>query len=113
MRDTTLTIQRGVNTATVTDLASRLATGISAQIDEVDGTLQTIHGEVTIFEEGIDFKLIVAWNPNALIRKGDTLLDERYVDVTTGMQYQYLVTRRPKDYQFSHQECYCKVVEGS
>lgn len=100
MRVTTITIKRGVNEATV-------ATGILAKIDQQSTTAIVEHLAAGDHHVGDRFIIrTLGWNPNALVKRGDLIIDELFTDEdnANGYSYRYKVTSRPKNFDLHHQE---------
>lgn len=109
MRDTTITIQRPAN-----GQMTQVATGIRCQVDQASTKEVVEHRQAYAWEVADYFKVYTTdWNPTALIRRGDELVDERATDPETGQPFRYRVMGRVKDYEYSHQEMFCRVLVGS
>lgn len=114
MRTTTITITRGSPRVTLIDRAGRPATGVPAQVDQIDQLEQVKLSAIYGYNAGIDFHLYLPWQPNALVKQDDVLQDEHYTDPDRpGLAYRYQVVGRPKDYEYDHQEVYCRVFVGT
>lgn len=99
MRITTLTLKRPDNTT--------IATGILAQVDQASTKSIVEHMQVGDHHVGDMWKIVtLGWNPAALIRRGDLLIDEQFTDTdnASGFTYRYRVISHPKDYWLHHQE---------
>jgi hypothetical protein len=107
MRDTSITIQRPKGTT--------IATGILVQVDQASAKEVYDHMQAYAWD-GKDLYRIYTywWNPSALIRRGDILIDEQRIDPesTTGAAYTWRVTGKPKDYELDHQEVYAEAYVG-
>lgn len=112
MFQTTVTIQRPMNT-TLTGADGRPATGLYVQADQMSPEevikYQPIYKWTGLYQFKITTKF---WEAARLILNQDWLVDEQNLDPVTGFTYRYKVCGQPKNYPFSHQECYCDVFVG-
>jgi hypothetical protein len=99
MRTTTLTIKRPDNTI--------FATGLLAQVDQASDKSVIEHLQIGDHHVGDMWAITtLGWNPAALIRRGDLLIDEIYTDADKAAgtyPFAYRVISRPKDYWLHHQ----------
>lgn len=108
MRTTTLTIKRPDKTT--------VATGLLAKVDQSSTKEVVEHLQIGDHHTGDMFRIVtLGWNPNALIRRGDLLIDELFTDEdnANGYTYRYRVISRPKNFYLHHQECTVDTAVGT
>jgi hypothetical protein len=108
MRVTTVTIKHPDNTT--------YATGLLVQVDQTSDKSMIEHAAIGDHHVGDLFTITtLGWNPSALIRRGDVLLDERFTDEDNknGATYRYRIVSRPKNYDLHHQVCVADTAVGT
>lgn len=108
MRETSITIQRPDGTV--------VAQHVLVQVDQSSTKEVLEHLALADHHGGDMFKVQTrGWWPLALIRRGDLLIDEQFVDADNkdGNTFGYRVISRPKDYWLDHQECTCDSIVGN
>ncbi len=114
MNDTFVTVQRGQG-VTLVGTDGRAATHIRVQWDQASDKEVMEYRQITMFQGSFLYKIYTyGWNANALIKQGDFLLDEIYVDPDSpnGANYRFRVIGRPKNFWYDHQQLYCDAVVG-
>ena len=103
MRDTTIAIQRPAEGPTI-------QSGILVQVDQMSD--RELHAATQVYDfHGYDgYKIsTIDWQVTQ-IQRGDTLIDERFLNEDTGAYFKYRVVSRPKTFPNDHQEMICEVV---
>jgi hypothetical protein len=114
MWTTTVTVQRPEGT-TLTDATNRPVTHLPVKVDASSGTLAEAIASAMLpqYHSGIKFKILVDWQPNALLKQADILIDEAQIDPDTGTYYKYRVIARPMNFVGSHQQLEVETVVGT
>jgi len=112
MFETRVTVQRPEGTI-LTGSDGRTVQHLAVKIDQMTPGETLQHQDLGTFRGAIGFKIFVDWQPNALLRHEDILIDEEVIDPDTHTYYKYRVSKRVKNFLYDHQELIADTVVGT